>query len=177
MGLIAERLPVIACQVGLWRGEYVHVDPDCNIIDRHKSTLVVRLEDSDAEGEAKLCQTNIYDWADGSREIRYFECVYRGDRLWIDNTNINGWAGALALDETESTVMVGWVRAGEPDFRYYEMVNLAEDRKSKDRVWHWYKNSALFQRTLIHEDHVDQDWRPYDDPSYYAYRPRAMVAA
>jgi hypothetical protein len=174
MGVIARTMPIVAAQAGVWEGEYVHLDADHNVIDRHRSRLVCRLFDGE-EGAARLVQTNIYDWADGTREIRYFEGIYRGDRIWIDNVNIHGWTAAVSLDETGRTIMVGWVRADEPDFRYYEMITVAEDGDAKNRTWHWYSQGRLFQRTVINETRVSYDWAAHDDPSFYAYRPRAPL--
>jgi hypothetical protein len=89
MGLIAGAMPLLASQTGVWEGEYVHFDADHREIDRHKSRLLCRLQPTQDGGE-KLVQTNIYDWADGSREIRYFEGILAGDRINISNENING---------------------------------------------------------------------------------------
>lgn len=174
MGIIESRMPLVAEQQGVWEGEYVHLDADHREIDRHRSRLVCRLFDGE-DGEARLAQTNIYDWADGTREIRYFDGVFRDDRIWIDNVNITGWTAAVGLDRTDRTIMVGWVRAGEPDFRYYEMITVAEDGGAKNRTWHWYRRGRLFQRTIINEERVSRDWRDHDDPSYYAFRPRAAA--
>ena len=172
MGIIADSMPLLAAQAGVWDGEYVHLDADHREIDRHRSRLVCRLFDGD-DGTARLAQTNIYDWADGTREIRYFDGVFSGDRVWIDNVNINGWSAEVALDGTRRTIMVGWVRAGEPDYRFYELITVAEGGDAKNRTWHWYRKGRLFQRTLINELRTSHDWQAYDDPSYYAFRPRA----
>ncbi|MEM9531067.1 MAG: DUF3598 domain-containing protein [Pseudomonadota bacterium] len=171
MGIIAERHPILADQAGVWEGEYVHLNADHEVIDRHQSRLVCRFEDG-ADGVASLRQSNIYTWADGQYEIRYFEGVYRGDRLWIQNDLIDGWTGALQLDPTQRTIMVGWTRNGEPDFRYYEMITVAEDGDAKNRTWHWYRRGRLFQRTVINEVRVARDWEAYDQPDYYAFRPK-----
>lgn len=175
MGIITTKMPIVGAQEGVWEGEYVHLDPNHEVIDRHRSRLVCRLFDGE-DGQARLAQTNIYDWPDGTREIRYFDGVFRGDRIWIDNVNIVGWTASVSLDETNRTIMVGWVRQGEPDFRFYEMITVSEDGDAKNRTWHWYRRGRLFQRTVINEVRVSRDWKAYDDPSYYAFHPRAPVA-
>jgi hypothetical protein len=170
---MTTQMPIVAAQQGIWAGEYLHLDADNREIDRHWSRLICRLFDG-ADGVARLTQTNIYDWADGSREIRYFDGLLEGDRINISNENITGWVSPLAQDETARTIMVGWVRAGEPDFRYYEMITVAEDGNAKNRVWHWYRQGRLFQRTIINEVRVSHDWRDDDDPAYYGFIPRVM---
>ncbi|RYY27035.1 MAG: DUF3598 domain-containing protein [Sphingomonadales bacterium] len=174
MQIIAEKQPIVADQAGVWEGEYVHLDADHNIIDRHKSRLVCRLEDG-PDGVAKLSQTNIYTWADNTQEIRYFDGTFQGDRVWIKNDLIDGWTGAIEMDATNRTIMVGWTRAHEPDFRYYEMITVAEDGNAKNRTWHWYRKGRLFQRTVINENRIARDWQAHDDPSYYTFKPRAAL--
>ncbi|MDE2442477.1 MAG: DUF3598 domain-containing protein, partial [Betaproteobacteria bacterium] len=109
------------------------------------------------------------------QEIRYFDGIFQDDRIWIKNDLIDGFVGALNYDETNRTIMVGWTRTHEPDFRYYEMITVAEDGQAKNRTWHWYRKGRLFQRTVINENRISRDWQAHDDPSYYSYRPRAAL--
>jgi hypothetical protein len=173
MGVITENFPLLASQQGMWDGTYVHLDPDHREIDRHQSRLVCRLFDG-PDGEARLAQTNIYTWADGTTEIRYFDGVFRQDRLWISNELIDGWTGEISLDPTRRTMMVGWVRQGAPDFRFYELITVSEDGRQKNRTWHWYRNGALFQRTLINEVKSSDNWQDVDHPDLYKTRARGM---
>lgn len=172
MHIISKQQPIVAEQAGVWDGEYVHLDASHNIIDRHNSRLICRLQDG-PDGEAKLSQTNIYDWSDGTREIRYFDGVFKSDRVWISNELIEGWTGAVALDPTNRTIMVGWTRPQEPDFRYYEMITVAQDGNAKNRTWHWYRKGRLFQRTVINEVRIAREWQSYDDPAYLRFQARS----
>ena len=81
----------------------------------------------------------------------------------------------IAVTSTDRTIMVGWVRTGEPDFRFYELITVAADGDAKNRTWHWYRKGRLFQRTLINEVRISHDWEQFDDPHYYAFRPRTAV--
>jgi hypothetical protein len=173
MSAVATSMPLIASQAGVWRGTYVHLDADNREIDRHASLLICRLID-DVDGKARLTQSNIYEWADCSREIRYFDALLQGDRLNIANVNIEGWVAPLAMDATARTIMVLWTKAGDPSFRYYEMITVSEDGAAKNRTWHWYRDGRLFQRTIINEEKISDDWQAHDDPAFYEYRPRAM---
>ena len=118
MGIISEKYPLIAEQEGVWEGTYVHIDGDHREIDRHQSRLVCRLFDG-PDGGARLAQSNIYTWQDGTQEIRFFDGIFRHDRIWISKSLIEGWTGQIDLDQTGRTLMVGWVRQGAPDFRFY----------------------------------------------------------
>jgi hypothetical protein len=170
MGDIASLMPLIASMEGVWDGEYVHLDADHQEFERHRSRLVCHISDND-----RLIQSNIYDWPDGTREIRYFEGVLTGDRLLISNENIDGWVAPLVHDATGRTIMVLWTRAGAPDFRFYEMITVSENGLAKNRTWHWYEKGRLFQRTLINEQLVTRDWQAHDAPEYHAYRSRAPL--
>lgn len=172
MGVISELMPRVADQAGVWDGEYVHVDAAHNVIDRHASRLVCRLHEDDP-ATARLAQSNIYTWADGTREIRYFETVLKGDRLWVDNALITGWVGPDRLDPTGRTIMVGWVSKADARLSFYECITLSSDGDKKNRTWHWYRDGELFQRTLINEVRTSRDWARYDDPGYYAYKARS----
>jgi len=176
MGLIRDRFPLIADQEGIWDGEYVHLDAEHREIDRHASRLVCRIFDADTGEAARLSQSNIYTWPDGTREVRFFEGRLRGDRFWIDNELIDGWTAPVDLDETGRTLMVAWVRRNDPGFRFYELITMSEDGERKNRTWHWYRDGRLFQRTLINERRVSRDWMPFDAERLYAHHPRAPLA-
>ena len=175
MGVISDTMPLMAAQNGVWDGEYVHLDADHKVIDRHRSRLLCRVYDGGPD-EARLVQSNLYDWADGNSEVRYFEGRYRDGRLWISNELIDGWTGEIELDETRRSLMVAWVRTAEPDFRFYELITMSEDGLAKNRTWHWYRKGRLFQRTLINETLTTRDWTAHDRPEYHQYRPRGQGA-
>lgn len=173
MGVITDTMPLVADQAGVWDGEYVHLDADHNIIDRHTSRLVCRLLEDDP-AQARLAQSNIYTWADGSQEIRYFETIFKGDRLWVDNKLISGWVGPDNLDQTKRTILVGWVSKLDATLSFYEFITVSSDGQKKNRTWHWYREGVLFQRTVINETRTTRDWASHDDPTYYAYKARSL---
>jgi len=175
MGIIAERMPLVADQAGVWDGRYIHLDADGTEIDRHRSRLVCRLDDG-ADGVATLSQSNIYDWADGSREVRFFAGVFRGDRLWLVNDLIDGWTASVDdIDPVRRTILVGWTRPQEPGLRFHEMITVTLDGMAKNRVWHWYRDDRLFQRTIVDETRTSRDWRPFDSAELFVTRLRGAA--
>jgi hypothetical protein len=172
MGVITKTMPLVADQAGVWDGEYVHLDANHTIIDRHKSRLVCRLHEDDPSA-AKLAQSNIYTWADGTQEIRYFETLFKDDRLWVENDLIKGWVGPDNLDLTKRTILVGWVSKLDPTLSFYEFITVAADGNAKNRTWHWYRDGQLFQRTVINEKRTTRDWQAHDQPNYYTYKARS----
>lgn len=155
-------MPLLARNEGVWEGYYRYFDPKGNKIDEHKSRLLCRIKD-----DRDYHQTNLYRWSDGSRETRDFPARIQGNRL-ILYTEIDGWAAAVDLDEHQRTMMLHWTRRNEADLYLYEMIQLSDDGKSRARVWQWFKNDRLTQRTLIDEARVATDWRLFDsqDPEY-----------
>ncbi len=174
MGIIATSMPLITDTAGVWEGEYVHIDENHQEFDRHQARLLIRIDD-ESDTEARLRQTNIYTWSNNEHEIRYFEGNYRDDRIWFNNALIDGWTRTIDMDPTGRTMMVAWTRPAEPGFRYYEIIIFSEDGQSRNRTWHWYRNDRLFQRTLINEHKVSDDWRSFDEPHFYASQPRCAI--
>ena len=68
----------------------------------------------------------------------------------------------MPLDTYNRTTMLNWTRHGEPGVYLYEMIQVSDDRKSRSRVWQWFKDGRLFQRTLIDENFVTRDWAAYE---------------
>lgn len=159
---IAKDMPLLARNAGVWEGYYRVFNPAGEKTDEHKSRLICRIhEDRDYH------QTNVYRWADGKKETREFPAQIRDGRLYFD-TEIDGWAAEVPLDGFGRTMMLNWTRNNERDLYLYEMIQLSDDGKARARVWQWFKADRLFQRTLIDERKVSDDWRAYEklDPEY-----------
>ncbi|MEO0574809.1 MAG: DUF3598 domain-containing protein [Pseudomonadota bacterium] len=159
---IAEQMPLLARNEGVWEGFYRLYNAAGDKVDEHKSRLICRIhEDRDYH------QTNLYRWADGKKDNRDFPAQIRDGRLFFD-TDIDGWAAAVDLDGFGRTMMLNWTRKNEKDLYLYEMIQLSDDGTSRARIWQWFKADRLFQRTIIDEHKVSDDWRAYEslDPEY-----------
>lgn len=161
MSLRAD-MPFLARNEGVWEGYYRYYDAAGTKIDEHRSRLVCRIKE-----DSQYHQTNMYRWADGKKETRDFPAKIEGDKLILSGI-IEGWAAAVDLDDKQRTMMLHWTRQGEPDLYLYEMIQLSDDSNARARVWQWFRNDRLMQRTLIDEVRVSDDWRAYDelDPGY-----------
>ncbi len=156
------QMPMLARNEGVWEGYYRLYNADGEKIDQHKARLVCRIYD-----DKDYHQTNLYRWEDGKKETRDFPADIRDGRLYFD-TDIDGWAAPVDLDAYGRTMMLNWTRKNEPDLYLYEMIQLSDDGKSRARIWQWFKNDRLFQRTLIDEVKISDDWRAFEnlDPAY-----------
>jgi hypothetical protein len=159
---LRKAMPLLARHEGVWEGYYRYYDAHGNKTDEHKSRLICRIRD-----DRDYHQTNLYRWADGRTDSRDFPAKISDNRLIFD-TDIDGWAAAVGLDEHQRTMMLHWTRVDEPDLYLYEMIQISDDGVSRARVWHWFKNDRLLQRTLVDESRVSTDWAAYEnlDPGY-----------
>lgn len=159
---LRKAMPLLARHEGVWEGFYRYYDANGDKTDEHKSRLLCRIKDDQI-----YHQTNLYRWADGKTDTRDFPAQIRDDRLFFD-TDIDGWAAAISLDEHQRTMMLHWTRKNEADLCLYEMIQISDDGASRARVWHWFKNDRLFMRTLVDESRLSSDWAAYDDqdPTY-----------
>jgi len=132
----------------------------CNLegekTEEHRSRLLCRFPD-----EETYHQTNYYFWEDGKTEVKDFPTKIEGNRL-VFYTHIDGWAAEVPLDTFNRTTMLNWTRHNEPGIYLYEMIQVSDDRKSRSRVWQWFRDGRLFQRTLIDENFVSRDWKAYE---------------
>jgi hypothetical protein len=160
---LRHQFPLLARHEGVWDGVYRTYDAQGNKVDEHRSRLVCRFPDS---GPFPYHQTNQYLWADGRREVRDFPAQAQGDRIVFISDLIEGWAADVGLDDKHRTTMLHWVRKGEPGVYLYEMIQLADDGLARSRVWHWYRDGRILQRTLIDETRVTPDWRAVKGESF-----------
>jgi hypothetical protein len=155
---LRAAMPLLASNEGVWEGFYRYYDAEGRKIDEHRSRLICRIP---AEGPYPYHQTNHYTWADGREDVRDFPATFEHGRLVFDNELITGWAAEVALDDYRRTMMLNWVRKGQPDVYLYEMIQSSDDRQSRARVWQWLRAGKTEMRTLIDEHRVSDSWAGY----------------
>lgn len=144
---IREDMPVLARHEGSWEGEYVHVDPAGNILDRHKAELTCSFP---TEGDWPYFQVNTYTWSDGRREEIRFPAAYHDKQIWFDTDRIDGHAWEI----DDKTVMLTWVYKQDSGNYLYEMIQIDSAGNNRARTWHWFENGEIVRRTLIKERRV-----------------------
>lgn len=160
---LKRHMPALARHEGIWDGVYRYYDPAGNKTDEHTSRLICRITSDD---KVPYHQTNNYKWADGKTELRDFPTTYQFGRIIFDNELIYGWCTEIPEDDFHRTLMLHWVRQGEPDLELYEMIQLSDCGTMRNRIWHWYKKGVLVQRTQIDEKFVSRDWQKIKGPSF-----------
>jgi hypothetical protein len=163
MNNIAEAMPLLAENGGVWEGIYRHYSAATGALtDEHLSRLICRITPG---APHDYHQTNYYFWADGRTDIRDFPATYRDGRIWFDNDLITGWAAKMLPDDFNRSQCLNWTRKGEPGVYLYEMIQNSDDRKHRSRTWQWFRDGKCFQRTLIDEHFVTADWQSWTDHS------------
>lgn len=143
---IRSEMPLLAKHEGEWVGEYLTVDKDGKIIDRHRSHLSCKFD----HPEHAYSQTNRYMWDDGKQETHFFPATYSNKRIWFDTDRILG----SAWEADENTVLLQWERKDLPGMRLFEMIQLSPNGENRTRTWHWFQDNELLKRTLIQESRM-----------------------
>lgn len=161
---IRSDMPVLTRHEGTWDGYYRYYNASGDKTDEHRSRLLCRfLSDDDYH------QTNYYYWQDGKKEVRDFPAGYDAQNKRILFTDlITGWAAELGPDEHNRTVMLYWKRPTE-NIHLYEMIQISDCGNKRHRVWHWFKDDDLFQRTLINERKISATWKDYEQSADLSY--------
>ena len=141
---IREKMPLLARHEGEWLGEYIYVDNEGNVIDRHQSHLTCRFP---TEGAYDYWQTNRYTWVDGRTEEIQFPANYHDGRIWFDNARLEG--SAWEIDDM--TIVLTWHYRDQPNDPLYEMIQLSADGQHRARTWHWFTDGQIVKRTIIKE--------------------------
>jgi hypothetical protein len=147
MSSIRSEMPVLARHEGEWAGTYIHEDTEGREIDRHGAHLRCGFPD---DGPYAYYQINTYTWPDGRREEIHFPATYRDKQIHWDTDRILGRAWEI----DERTVLLTWVRKGEPRTYLYEMIQISADGNQRGRTWHWFEDDVLVKRTCIKEQRV-----------------------
>lgn len=144
---IRDEMPVLAKHEGDWVGTYTLVDTEGNILDRHNSHLTCQFPES---GEYPYYQINRYKWLDGKREEHEFPGTYKDKKIWFDTDRITG----KAWEVDDSTIILWFSYKNVPNAYLYEMIQISPCNNYRARIWQWFKNNQIFQRTLIQEERL-----------------------
>ncbi len=138
--------PAMRAHEGVWEGVYRHLDAEGREIDRHDSRVVCRFPEA---GPVFYVQEITFRWPDGRVRENRFDGVIEGDRVVFDTETFEG-----AAWESGDLVLLHLNRKDEPGAYFVEVIALAEGGRARARTWHWFKDGALYRRTLCDERRV-----------------------
>ena len=144
---IREKMPVLVKHEGEWKGKYILVDAEGQVLDQHDSYLTCSFP---SDGSSDYFQVNRYTWADGKTEEHQFPGTYKDGRVYFDSPRIYGYC----WEADDLTVILTWHYRHDPDNWLYEMIQISADGQHRARTWHWFKDGELIRRTLVKEKRV-----------------------
>lgn len=146
MNPLQTDMPVLYRHLGTWVGNYLYIDPQGNLIDKHQSR-VTSLNPSDR----RYLQINEYVWEDGRHETRNFDAQLKNGRIWFDNDLILGWAA----DNRSESVLLQWRRKidiqNNVNRMFYEMIQVSSNNHHRCRTWQVLLDDVLEYRVLVTE--------------------------
>jgi hypothetical protein len=140
---LAALMPSLAAHEGVWRGTYRHLDAEGRVTDVHSSEVRCEFPDT---GDYVYVQHNRFIWDDGRERRVVLPGVLREGRLWWDVEAFCGWSW-----ESRGVILLDLERKDDPGASFLEMITLSPSGRSRARTWHWFKDGALFRRTLCDE--------------------------
>lgn len=144
-----DGMPILRDHLGLWEGEYIHLDARGVMIDRHASHLNCWVP---TDGSSDIVQVNTYTWADGRSEAFTFEGKVSKGICYFDTERIIGEMSQI----DDLSIVLTWRYQSNPNGYLYELIQLSKDKQAKFRTWHWMEQDRLVKRTIITERRITQ---------------------
>lgn len=143
-------MPAMLRHEGVWEGAYRHVDTDGAELDRHAARIVCEFPRT---GSAAYIQHNLFTWDDGREHRARLPGVYRDGKLWWDMPDFHGYG----WETDDDILLLNLTRRDEPGAHFVEIIVMGETGDRRSRTWHWFRNGALFKRTLCEEWRVSPE--------------------
>jgi hypothetical protein len=137
-------MPTILRHEGTWEGVYRHIDRVGEQIDIHNVRIVCEFPTS---GPYAYIQHNHFMWEDGRETKAVLPGVLRDGKLWWDVETFEGYS----WETDDGILLLNLTRKDEPNANFFEMITLGSTGKHRSRTWQWFKDGALYKRTLCDE--------------------------
>lgn len=129
---------------GVWEGVYTHINRGAEVIDKHRVRIRCEFPTS---GEFVYIQHNHFMWDDGREYKAVLPGVYCDGRLWWDLETFKG----SAWETLDGLILLNLDRKDDPGANFFEIIAMGATGQQRSRTWHWFKDGALFKRTLCDE--------------------------
>lgn len=144
---MSARFPAHRAHEGVWEGTYRHLDAEGTTEEILRSQVTCHFPDT---GDVFYRQAIELTHPDGSITRASFDGIDRGDHLWFDTPTFRG----KSWETPDGFVWLNLQRKDEPGAHFIEVIILAEGGNARARTWHWFRDGALFRRTLCDEVRV-----------------------
>lgn len=147
--VLRNVMPFIFEHEGVWEGVYRHIDVGGNVLDVHKSRVECVFPE---DGEVVYIQKNRFEWDDGRVVTYEFPGILKNDRIYWDTETFSGYGWQV----NENLFVLELDRKDDIGSKFYEMIVMDNNKNSRARTWHWFKNGTCFKRTLCDEQKVSR---------------------
>lgn len=142
------RFPAMRAHEGLWEGTYRHLNAAGQLEDEHRARVLCEFPTT---GAVFYRQTIRFSWSDGRTRDAAFDGFIRGDAVWFDTPTFQG----RSWETGDGLVLLNLARKDEPGANFFEIICMGEGGQSRARTWHWFRDGALYRRTLCDEVRVN----------------------
>jgi hypothetical protein len=153
--------PVLARHEGVWKGMYRRYDAEGRMQEEFPSTVVARFFPP-AEDGATFHQTNVYDHASREQEVLETRGTVQDGRLSFSSGRVDGWTADDPADIHGRSCLLYMEYGFLPNSYVYETVQISADNRYRCRATQFIRDGKTFQRTLIDEEKVSDDWAAWD---------------
>ena len=144
---MTDGFPAHRAHAGIWKGTYRHLGADCALEAETASTVWCEFPE---QGPVFYRQRIELVSSAGEVTRASFDGTARGDHLWFDTPTFTG----RSWETADGVVLLNLQRRDEPGAHFVEVIILAEGGLRRARTWHWFRDGALFRRTLCDEARV-----------------------
>ncbi|MEO0981016.1 MAG: hypothetical protein AAFX03_00020 [Pseudomonadota bacterium] len=143
-----DLFPATRAHEGVWEGTYTHLNAAAEVEDRHRSRVVCEFPD---DGGPVFYRQHIrFEWEDGRVREDVFEGAPRAGRLWYDTPTFSG----SSWETHDGLILLNLARKDEPGANFFEVIAMGEGGRRRARTWHWFRDGALYRRTLCDEARI-----------------------
>lgn len=147
---LATHMPVLVTHAGLWQGDFQHYSPAGKLLETHQATVEHQFPD---QGRFAHIQKSHFIWDNGQEHRLTQKSVFKIGKLWWKSGPFEG-----CVWETDfQTVLVNITQATDPKLSLTEMICLEPNGQRRSRVRQWFKDGALFKRTLCYERRISNE--------------------
>ena len=141
---VEEAIPALLAHEGVWSGTYRVVDLKGKIVEQHESRVECIFPE---DGEFHYVQRNRFTWPDGRVRVVEFGGTLDGERIFWDTRTFKGYGWATR----DGVILLTLDRKDVKRASFTEIIVMGANGDNRARTWHWFRDGALYQRTLCDE--------------------------
>ncbi|MEO1100958.1 MAG: hypothetical protein AAFW65_03840 [Pseudomonadota bacterium] len=144
---MTANYPAHRAHEGVWEGTYRHFNANAEQEELIRSRVICEFPE---EGEVFYRQSIELTGETGEVHHATFDGIAKDDHVWFDTPTFVG----KSWETQDGVVLLNLERKDEPGAHFVEAIIMARGGERRARTWHWFKDGALYRRTLCDEARV-----------------------